>query len=219
MNHPETKLKNKLAAILESNNILSKFFIGVITYFALISTNHAQTAPITGNIPYAKSLIKPDGSLKVWTMARIQQDKYETVKPIIGTVMEMDSSSDAKKLGDGSLEAETKPAYTGTLDLTNAVLPATIAILVDDIATLTITEIPTGNEPTGHTLFTRTYEVKGTALWNPKSYMEFPIPLPPGRKYDLKLIYTNTANLTPQYNNGKIDVDGVSVYVSLLPMR
>ncbi len=98
-------------------------------------------------------------------------------------------------------------------------LPASIAILVDDQATLSVQEDESARAPgvTGPK-FEHTYEVKGTALWNPKSYVEFPVPLPPGRKYNLKLDYANTANLTQTYN-GQVDVDGVSVYVCLLPMN
>ena len=174
---------NKPTAFLNSNHMLSRLVIGFIGYIALMTMSHAQTVTVTGNIPYAADLKNEDGSLNVWTMSKIREDKHDTVNPIEGSVMIKDNNSRGAKLGDRSyIPKETKPTYNGSLDLTNTVLPATIAILVDDIATLTITETPTGNEPAGHTPFTGTYKVDGTALWNPKSYKEFPTPLPPGRK-------------------------------------
>lgn len=211
---------NNPTAFLISNHILSKLVIGFIGYVVIMTICHAQTVTVTGNIPYAADLKNDDGTLKVWTMSKIREDKHETVNPTEGSVMTKDNNSRGEKLGDRSyIPKETKPAYNGTLDLSNAVFPATIAILVDDIAILTVTERLSGNELTGHTRFTGTYKVNGTALWNPKSYKEFPTPLPPGRKYELSLIYTNTANLTANYSDGKVDVDGVSVYVSLLPVE
>lgn len=103
--------------------------------------------------------------------------------------------------------------------MTRATLPAIVAILVDDTATLTVEE-NNGARPPGVTgpFFRQTYTVNGTALWNPKSYKEFDIPLPPGRKYNLTLNYANLANLTKRYG-GKTDVDGVSVYVCLMPLE
>lgn len=209
------------------NHMLSKLAIGFIGYIALMTMSHAQAVTVTGNIPYAADFKKGDGSLEVWTISKIREDKHNTVKPIAGdvSVMVRDSNSNGGNLGDSSETSGETKDYHGTLDLTNTVLPAIIAILVDDIATLTITEIPTGNEPAGHTSFTDTYKVEGTALWNPKSYKEFSTPvspgraLPPGRKYQLDLVYKNTANPTAKYTDGKVDIDGVSVYVSLLPME
>ncbi len=103
--------------------------------------------------------------------------------------------------------------------MTRTTLPAIVAILVDDTATLTIEE-NNGARPPGVTgpFFRQTYTVNGTALWNPKSYKEFDIPLPPGRKYNLTLNYANLANLTKRYG-GKTDVDGGSVYVCLMPLE
>ena len=223
MHSNQSTQQNNPTAFLIPNAVLSRLVIGFISYLALMTMSHAQTVTVTGNIPYAADLKNEDGSLNVWTMSKIREDKHETINPIEGndaSVMERDSNSISSKLGDRSyIPNETKPVYEGTLDLTNAVLPATIAILVDDIATLTIKEIPNGNEPAGHTPFTKSYEVKGTALWNPKSYQEFPTPLPPGHKYQLALVYKNNANLTANYTDGKVDVDGVSVYVSLFPVE
>lgn len=209
---------NKPTSFLNPYHMLTRLVIGFV---ALMTVSHAQTVPVTGNIPYAADLKKQDGTLKVWTIDKIREDKYEAVNPIEGeaTIMDRDNNSRGERLGDRSNMPNESKTYEGTLDLTSAFLPATIAILVDDIAILTIKEIPTGNEPAGHTPFTETYKVNGTALWNPKSYKEFRIPLPPGRKYQLDLVYTNNANLTAKYTDGKVDIDGVSVYVSLLPVE
>lgn len=200
----------------------------MVTMFA--QTSHAQTVTITGNIPYAKKLVV-SGTLDVWTMTQVRADKDATINLGAGgtSIKDKDSQSLAEKLGYKSLEVENygyprpppkevKPPFSGTLDMRSAVLPATVAILVDDRAKLTVTE--TGDRAAGVTgpVFTATYEVNGTALWNPKSYQEFTKPLPPGRLYQLELAYENTANLTPQYQ-GQVDVDGVSVYVCLVPVE
>jgi hypothetical protein len=225
MHSNQSPQQNKPTADLNLNHMLSKLAIGFIGYIALMTMSHAQAVTVTGNIPYAADLKKQDGYLKVWTISKIREDKHHTVNPIEGSVMIKDNNSLGDKLGDSSETPDETKEYGGTLDLTSAVLPATIAILVDDIATLTIKEIPTGSEPAGHIPFTDTYKVEGTALWNPKSYKEFSNPLspgrtlPPGRKYKLDLVYKNTANLTAKYTDGKVDIDGVSVYVSLLPME
>ena len=180
---------------------------------------------ITGDIPYAKKLLKPDRSLKVWTIGMIQDDKTLTINPGGDTIRQKDVRSKAKMLGYSSLAVEkddtanngkdTSKKFSGTLDLTNAVLSAKIAILVDDNAILQVKEIlAERKEGIEGPAFTDTFEVDGTALWNPRSYKEFSTLLPIGRKYKLDLTYSNTANLTPNYE-GEIDVDGVSVYVSL----
>lgn len=183
---------------------------------------------ITGDIPYAKKLLNPDGSLKVWTMGMIHNDKTLTINPGGNTIEEKDIRSKSNMLGYSSLtvekddtannKADTSKKFSGTLDLTNAVLPAKIAILVDDIAVLRVEEIlAERKEGIEGPVFSDTFSLNGTALWNPRSYKEFSTYLPVGRKYNLHLTYSNTANLTPKYG-GEIDVDGVSVYVSLPPM-
>ncbi len=196
------------------SRILTGLALSCALLFARLAQTQAQSVTTTGDIPYAKSLTR--GGFKTWTMSQIRQNVDYTVNPGGGTVMEKDSRSRSQCLGYSSPEVE-KRTFTGTLDMTGTVLPAPIAILVDDIATLNVTEdLPAGIAgPPG---LIATYEVKGTALWNPKSYKEFDRPLPPGRKYNLHLAYQNTANLTQQYN-GQIDVDGVSVYVCLLPIE
>ena len=209
-----TTQQNEFTTWLPSKSTLSNFFIGLIGYLLLMFTCNAQTVTFTGNIPYAKKLIKTDGSLDVWTMSEIRNDKDETIAPIEGSVMVKDMNSLGQKLGARSYIPKEHKSYKGTLDLTNTVLPATIAILVDDEATLTVTEIDDNGTAIGTAI---PYKVEGTALWNPKSYKEFPNPLPPRRKYQLELSYYNNANLTEKYNGG-VDVDGVSVYIALLPM-
>lgn len=104
------------------------------------------------------------------------------------------------------------------LDLTKLNGLVNFAIHVDDIATLTVTEKLNGTEPSEYTPITETYHVKGTALWRlDRSYKEFTNSIPAGRKYDLKLNYQNTANLTEKYK-GPIDHDGVSVYLLHQPV-
>lgn len=198
---------------------LSKILVAAISYLLLMFVCHAQTVTITGNIPYAKDLIKPDGSLDVWTMSKIRQNKVYTVNPIEGeaSVMDRDNNSRGDQLGDRSFIPNETKIYEGTLDLTNTTFPANIAVLVDDLATLVIAEIGRAEGVTGPKFSQPPYDVEGTALWNPKSYKEFSTHLPPGRKYHIILIYTNTANLTAKYN-GPVDVDGISVYVSSLPI-
>lgn len=177
---------------------------------------------ITGDIPYAKKLLNEDnnGMLKVWTMSEIRNDKTETINPGGNSIKEKDIRSHPDRLGHHSLQVEIgnedEPNFSGTLDLTNSVLPAKIAILVDDIAILKVKEIERKEGVEGP-VFSDKFEVRGTALWNSRSYEEFSTNLPTGRKYQLDLTYSNTANLTPKYE-GKIDIDGVSVYVSLLPL-
>ncbi len=194
----------------------------------------AQPVTVTGNIPYPKNLLRTGNELKHWSMARVREHKDYTVNPGGTTVMEKDSRARSWKLGYNSKRVEKTigyaaknkiedipiiPQFSGTLDMTGAVLPAIVAILVDDKATLTVDE-DVSARPAGVTgpAFHQTYPVNGTALWNPISYKEFDVPLPPGRKYKLILDYENVANLTEQYG-GKTDVDGVSVYLCLTPLE
>ncbi len=230
---PESEFSNRP----QLTRCLRNFLAVLVGSFMLLLTNlcPSQTVTITGDIPYAKALKGDLGDLLVWSMSQIRQDKDSTVVPGAGSVMEKDSRSHSEKLGYSSPRVEYDdppnaprnapphdPAhiFRGTLDMTGATLPATIAILVDDWATLTVDEEDVSARVAGVTgpAFHKSYEVKGTALWNPKSYVEFPVPLPTGRKYNLTLKYENIANLTKKYG-GPVDVDGVSVYVCLLPVE
>ncbi len=206
----------------QAARLMSWLLLGLVLQVAFPC--EAQTVTVSGYIPYSDMLLGPEGKLNVWSMSDVRVDKDYTVNPGGNSIMEKDSRSRSWNLGYQSKEVEptkevkTKP-FKGTLDMTGATLPAIIAILVDDKATLTIEE-DVNARPAGVTgpAFTQTYTVDGTALWNPKSYKEFIESdklIPAGRKYTLTLNYANTANLTKQYH-GKTDVDGVSVYVCLL---
>jgi hypothetical protein len=150
-------------------------------------------------------------------MDKISQHKIMTINPGGTTIKEKDVRSRGGMLGYQSLKKNETKNFAGELDLKSAVLPTKIAILVDDIATLTVKEIERNDDIVG-TVFEDTFRVDGTALWNGRSYKEFSTTLPTGRKYKLSLEYKNNAHLTPKYN-GEIDVDGVSIYVSLLPVE
>ena len=110
-------------------------------------------------------------------------------------------------------ETKEDKTYETDLDLTAISGQVFFAIQVDDHATLTIKEKPTGKETTGHAFIEQTYQLLGTALWRvDRSYKEFPNPIPSGRTYNLKLSYRNTANLTEKYN-GTVDFDGVNIFL------
>ncbi len=180
---------------------------------ASFTISKAQTVYITGNIPYAKGL-EAQNTLNPWTMHEVRVNRILTVNLGGQTIQEKDVRSISENLGYHSPEIETK-TFTGTLNMRTVASPAYLSILVDDEASLTIVEIGRAEGVTGPD-FKESYVVNGTALWNIRSYKEFTIPLPPGRMYKLDLTYKNSSNLTPQYN-GQIDVDGVSVYVCIVP--
>ncbi len=202
-----------------NNHRAQKLLAGLAVSYAVLAASQclSQTVTVKGNIPYASNLLGSRGVLDVWSMARVREDKDYTVNPGGTTTMEKDSRSRAALLGFQSKMVEKGHRFSGTLDMTGAAMPATVAILVDDNATLTVAEIERSPSVSGPA-FSQTYTVNGTALWNPKSYVEFPAQIPPGRKYQLDLVYNNTANLTKRYK-GAIDVDGVSVYLCLVPVR
>jgi hypothetical protein len=176
---------------------------------------HAQVL-VTGDIPYANMLQNADGTLNIWSMDKIRQHKIMTINPGGTTIKEKDVRSRGGMQGYQSLMKNETKNFAGELDLKTAVVPTKIAILVDDIATLIVKEIERNDGIEG-AIFEDTFRVDGTALWNDRSYKEFSTMLPIGRKYEVLLEYRNNAHLTPKYD-GEVDIDGVSIYVSLLPV-
>lgn len=173
---------------------------------------------ITGDIPYPDMLLSSESpnTLKSWNIAQARLHKNATVGVSGNSTLpskQKDHAAESDFLGYSSSEVESK-TFSGTLDLTNATEPASVAILVDDNATLTITSPAEGDKP----LIQKNFVLEGDALWKSKAFSESSDSdsLPPGRIYNLTLVYENTINLTEQYD-GWIDRDGVSVYVCLAP--
>lgn len=192
----------------------------------LTSTTNAEI------FPYARFTFNED-QLELWTLDRIEFHLKQTIGKFDenASVMEKDNaanpylleyiSEEVEGISNKAIEENNEKGifdpkavtFQTELDLTKLNGLVNFAIHVDDIATLTVTEKLNGFEPTGYTPIAQTYHVKGTALWRlDRSYKEFTTPIPAGRKYDLKLNYQNTANLTKKYN-GAIDYDGLNVFL------
>ena len=189
------------------------------------------------SFPYA-DLTFLDDELQLWTLERVSDQRDRTIGFFNAddSVMIKDNAATPyliaymSRYKEGiSDKAEKENEKNGIVD-PNAVIFKTeldltklnglvnFAIHVDDIATLNVTEKLNGTEPIGYSPITETYHVNGTALWRlDHSYKEFTTPIPAGRKYDLKLNYQNTANLTDKYD-GPIDHDGVNVFLMHQPV-
>lgn len=173
-------------------------------------------------VPFAKGTFdKVTGKPVPWTLDKVHKYRDEAIGSIEEgmTTAAKDSAGKPDKLGYPSDKPETISDFDSVLDLTSVQGLVFIAIQVDDIATLTVKEIPPKEQPAGYTPIEKTYPLNGTALWSDKSYKEFPEPILGGRVYDVTLKYSNTANLTKQYNNGQIDIDGVNVFLYLTPIE
>lgn len=159
-------------------------------------------------IPLAPGIQQSITDKELWTQQMVLAHVKETIndpgpKSDIPT---RDNSAKVNNLGFQSHKVEKLEDFSGELDLTGIEKPVRISILVDDKATLRVTSA--GG-------FSANYAVNGSALWRPQSFDMFSTILPGKTKYQLKLTYENTANLTdrPEYA-GKVDVDGVNIYVS-----
>lgn len=167
----------------------------------------------TENFPFVEGLMDNNGKPQPWTLEQVRLNRDDVIGDLTGktSTMEKDSAANPNFIHVSKIEEEKN--YETDLDLTDITGLVFFIIQADDHATLTIKEKPTGEEPTGHAFIEQTYQLLGTALWRAnRSYKEFPIPIPSGRTYELKLNYRNTANLTKKYN-GTIDYDGVNVFL------
>lgn len=185
------------------------------TYILLV-TGCLSSIATAEKFPFADGTFDENNKLVKWTLDEVRKYCDDTIGKLTnddGTPKsgpEKDAAADPRKLnGYPSPEVESK-TFTTLLDLTDATGPIYVCIHVDDLAFLTATELDETGKPIGVPI---TYDLKGSALWRAeKSYAEFPNPIPGGKKYSLKLDYTNTVNLTKQYN-GLIDYDGVNVFL------
>lgn len=167
-----------------------------------------------GDFPFAKGTFDTDGKLKQWKLEDVRIHCDKAIGDLAGrnSVMEKDDAADPLLIAYLSDAVEGKTFET-VLDMSDIQGLVHVAIQVDDHATLTVKEIPDSIQSDGHTPIDQTYELIGTAPWNKgRSYKEFPTPIPAGRKYNIKLDYRNTDNLTKQYD-GLIDFDGVNVFL------
>lgn len=205
------------------------YYIRLIMGIALLTS--AATAE---NFPYAENTFK-NNKLQLWTLERVRTYRDKTIGEFDDkdSVMIKDGAANLFLLGHWSKKVEgisekkaledkekgikdgLQPVIFETeLDLTDINGLVYVALHVDDIATLSVTEINDAGTAIGTTI---PYEVKGTALWRvDRSYKEFPTPIPAGRKYALKLNYQNTANLTEKYGS-TFDFDGVNVFLMHKP--
>lgn len=172
-------------------------------YFLTIASLAAQ-AP---DFPFAPGIADSITNNRLWDDAKVKDYVKNTLRdPEGGDIPTRDNAADPSMLGDQCDEPNKTITYSGTLDLTKLESMVKISILVDDVATLTVT---------GAGGFNETHTVNGSALWRPQSFKTLPLELEPGKKYNLKLVYQNVANLTnTKPYAGKVDVDGVSVYIS-----
>ena len=195
----------------------------IMAFALLISPAYAQ------KFPYADGTFE-NNVLQPWSLEKVRAFRDEVIGDLTDkdTIPKKDNAAVSDLLGHWSKQVEGKRTedqdntkgddpeaviFKTVLDLTTYDGLINFALQVDDEATLTVTEIPNGTEPTGYTPITETYEVKGTALWRvDRSYKEFSNSIPAGRKYDLRLNYLNSANLTDKYD-GLVDYDGVNVFL------
>lgn len=164
--------------------------------------------------PFANGTFDNSGKLAYWSIEAVRAYRDAAIGDLTGlnSNAEKDNAADPNRIAYCSGQVEELGLET-ELDLTSYTGLIFLAIQVDDVATLTVKEKVTGEEPEGHKPIDAKFEVKGTALWKvDRSYKEFPIPIPAGRVYEFKLDYANTANLTDKYD-GYIDYDGVNVFL------
>jgi hypothetical protein len=188
--------------------------IARVTTRLILALSFLASSATAGDFPFAKGTFDADGKLKQWKLEDVRIHCDKAIGDLAGrnSVMEKDDAADPLLIAYLSDAVEDKTFET-ILDLSDIQGLVHVAIQVDDHATLTVKEIPNSIQPDGHTPIDQTYELIGTALWNKgRSYKEFPTPIPAGRKYNLKLDYRNTDNLTKQYD-GLIDFDGVNVFL------
>ncbi len=172
------------------------------------------------DFPFARGTFNDSGKLAQWSLERVRAHRDTAIGKLDGlkSNAEKDNAADSSYLAYSSPIVEEK-VFETELDLTEEKGVVFIAIQVDDLAALLIDEKLTGNEPANYSPVEETFVVEGTALWNKdRSYREFSRYIPAGRKYDLTLIYRNTANLTDKYN-GFVDYDGVNVFMMYLPVE
>lgn len=186
-----------------------------LTYLA-IALGLLGSFAYADKFPFAEGTFDANNKLTHWSLDRVRTYRNDTIGKLKNddgsekSVPQKDAAADPNKLnGYASHDVETK-SFTTDIDLTDVSGLVYVAIHVDDIANLTVTEIDDTGEPIGTSI---PYNVQGSALWRAeKSYNEFPNPILGGKKYRLNLDYTNTVNLTKQYN-GPIDYDGVNVFL------
>lgn len=164
--------------------------------------------------PFANGTFDNSGKLAYWSIDAVRAYRDAAIGDLTGlnSNAEKDNAADPNRIAYCSGQVEELGLET-ELDLTSYTGLIFLAIQVDDVATLTVKEKVTGEEPEGHKPIDAKFEVKGTALWKvDRSYKEFSTPIPAGRVYEFKLDYANTANLTDKYD-GYIDYDGVNVFL------
>lgn len=177
--------------------------------------------------PFADGTFDNNGNLQPWNLQKVHSHRDETIGNLENkNAAEKDAAANPAMLGYHSERVESEnpkvpdnpgpKLFETNIDLTNIGGLVYVAIHVDDIANLTVTEIDDAGKEIGTP---NPFNIDGSALWRAeKSYKEFPNPIAAGRKYKLKLVYQNTVNLTNK-SNGLIDYDGVTVFLIHLPVE
>lgn len=129
-------------------------------------------------------------------------DIWNTVNPRVdgASIADKDNASRMAKLGYVTNQLETKN-FAGQIGTFNQKGDFKMAVLVDDVATVTITD-KSGAK--------KSYTSTKGALWRKNHVYIVPFTFVPKELYTIKIEYKNTGAL--KHPDNKVDVDGISVY-------
>ncbi|MFT5633437.1 MAG: hypothetical protein ACI9SQ_001155, partial [Rubritalea sp.] len=182
-----------------------KFLFIILSISNAILTNGQAASNQTPTNLFAKNLKADYENGKTWSPLDVLAAKEQIINNTgPGTTKEKDVRSIPVDLGYHSLKVEKGVKIEETINLSKMKVPLDIAILVDDNATIEIKGQSSG--------FSYSGKVMGTAIWNPKSFQQIRVNIPPGDSYTFTIVYNNTANLTKKYG-GEKDIDGIAVYL------